>query len=366
MRALGQVASALLGSLGPLALGAVCGYLLLAHVLLDRLDLGETQRIVDLGRHLDRPAPARWLPFIGDSIVRDGIDGAAVAERLGGAWQVENLGVSGCSLTERHIILPAILARNPRAVGIGLYPTDLCQAGGLGIDEAHAYALAGFVARWPAGFVPGGGSDLSPDRIRALYADGWRLRLAFRTLVRDWLEYRGRLAVRADLRASATTDWIRPYTRLSSIRGPRLRAHLDTVRADLLACPSDARTDNSPGASPVGRHTLAMQVAEIRATGAVPVLVLMPVHPDLRAAAAPLAPGQRRFVQTLASRHDAPLLDAADLLGAEHFADAVHANAAGRARLSRWLGRQLKDPLGQQSGRQPGRQAGQQSGQQSD
>lgn len=199
---IGALLLTLAGLLGPAALGAAVGFALLDRVLLDLVHLGDVQRIVELGRHLDEPAPSYWLPILGDSIVRDGIDAQVVQTAAASGWRVENLGVSGCSLTERQIIIPRILARRPAAVAIGLYATDLCLAGGLGLHEAHAYARAGFPGHWPDDWLPGDGADLGPERVAALRATGWRLSWRFRTVLQDWLEYQLRRAARRDVQAA--------------------------------------------------------------------------------------------------------------------------------------------------------------------
>ena len=105
------------------------------------------------------------------------------------------------------------------------------------------------------------------------------------------------------------------------------------MRDDLRVC--------RPDVGSVGRRALAALLADIRSSGAVPVLVRLPVHPRLSTEAAPILASQQPYLADLARVHQALLLDATSLLDADQFADAVHPDRAGRSALSEWLGRHL-------------------------
>ena len=70
-------------------------------------------------------------------------------------------------------------------------------------------------------------------------------------------------------------------------------------------------------------------------------MILLPVHPDLQSAAAPVWSEHDAWLRTLVQRYDGLLLDARTLLSAQQFADAVHAAPDGRRALSLWLGDKL-------------------------
>lgn len=153
-----------LGILTPIVIGLLLGYGLLTQVILKNFGLGRVQRIVEVGRHLDNAQyPEQWLVFIGNSIVRDGIDGAIVSEASGASIPAENLASSGADLNEHRIFLPKLLSRKPTAVVLAFVPSTACGRGTIALDKAYAYAHAGFVKAWPdyidEDYLPGVGAE---------------------------------------------------------------------------------------------------------------------------------------------------------------------------------------------------------------
>jgi hypothetical protein len=309
------------------AFGVALGVLLLVAVLLPRMPMGATHRIVEPGRHLALPpAPRPRIAFIGNSIVRDGIDAQIVADAASGDWPAENLALSGCGLNERRILLPRLLASRPDVVAIGLSGTEVCRLDALAPDKAYVYAHAGFVSAWPTGRTAADFPGLAPGSYAALRSSAPEQWVHFRTVPANWLEHGLRLALRSDLRSGYESDWIRPFTRTASIAGPRLARHLDEIEKGLGACASVPWEQ--------GDSVLTALLEDVTTGEATPLLLLLPVHPDLRSSAAPVRARLHTLAVELGRQHSAALVDASDLLGADGFADAVHPNQAGREALS--------------------------------
>lgn len=318
------------------ALGVALGYALLVGVVLERADLGDRQRIVELGRHLDSDASAPWLAFIGDSVTRDGIDAEIVEAHAPEGWHVENLGLSGAGLNERLVLLPKLLARHPDRVIVGLIPKNLWWVDPLPPDKASIYAFAGFVDAWPPATIRPDFPGIAEPSFAALRSTRLAQHLHLRTTPTNWLDHHLRRRMRSDLRSDESTDWVRPYTRLASIDGARLESHFEAIRADLAA--------SLDGDVELAREGLREIVRQVRAGGAKVSLLVLPIHPALRDAVAPLLEPLPAVLDTVTGGEPGSVLDAHALLEADQFADALHPNADGREALSRFVGRQLPSP----------------------
>ena len=183
------------------ATGAALGLGLLVAFFLPNIHLGEKQRIIELGRHLEAPPGALpRLAFVGDSITMDGIDAEIVQEHAPYRLTAENLGMSGAGPNERRVLLPKLLATRPALVALGFHPANLCRLDALRIDKAYAYARAGFVAAWTAGRTLGDFAGMSPGSFAALHSSAFAQILHFRTAPVEAFEHRLRALLRPDLR----------------------------------------------------------------------------------------------------------------------------------------------------------------------
>ncbi len=326
----------LIASLASILLGAGVGYALLSGVVLEIIDLGDVQRIVELARHLDRDEfPDSWTAFVGNSVVRDGIDSQIAIPTQDGEPLAQNLALSGAGLNELQVMLPKLLTRSPKNVVFGVLPGMICKVDPLVLDKAYAYAYSGFVTSWSHAVDEGSFVSLAPGSYAALRSTPNEQRLHFRTALSNWLDHRMRMLMRRDLRSDYTTDWVRPYTRLASIEGPRLDAYIAEVRAPLERCNTSA---HSAELAAVERL-----LAATRRSGTTPIILLVPIHPDLQAAAKPALSAFDTPLAAVAARHGGHVIATHDLLSRDEFADAMHPNAAGREKLSLHVGAWLRE-----------------------
>lgn len=349
-----SVLSVLLLQLAAPVLGAGLGYLLLVQALLPRVGLGEVDRIRRLGAHLRELTPATgtapgivrngWVALLGDSVCREGLDGGLVERAFGESPpHVENLAVSGCSLTEMAIQLPLVLQARPRVVVLCLQPAALLRVPRLPPDKAFAYAYGGFVDAWKdeptlaRQFATPDAPGLDAELRDALEASRWRQQLHFRTAPLTWLNRRLRGAVTGDARGDRDNDWSTPFLMTRSVRDQRLDWHLDEVRGWWRQSGDAAENADEPCPEELLLAAMADAVAR---HDALPVIVLAPVHPQLADDARPLLDRALRMARRAVGASEQVLIACARLNESE-FADALHPNAAGRATYSQVVGEQL-------------------------
>lgn len=325
--------AALTAVCAPLA-GAAAGYVLLVSVLLPRLGVGDVERIVQLGHHLDHvDGRVAEVVFLGDSVTMEGIDASIVREVSHVQGRIENLALSGCGVNEQRVLLPKLLAAHPAVVVLAFGPASLAVCDDLPPDKAYAYAMAGFSKAWPERYGTDDFPGFSQATVHALCSTPLEQRMHFRTAPLNWLNARLRAQMRGDLRSGATADWIRPYRMLGSVPEETLAWHLDTLRANLSTYGRPHDTN--------GIANMRRLVASARLGGAMPVLTILPVHPRLRDDVAPLMPALKRLLTELAQQYRGATVDASQALTADQFADALHPNAAGREVYSRFVGAHL-------------------------
>jgi hypothetical protein len=115
---------------------------------------------------------------------------------------------------------------------------------------------------------------------------------------------------------------------------------LDFFRANI----DHSRREGQRKAVPSIRHL----VASVSDAGAMPVLIILPIHPRLRDDAAPLLSPLNQLLDELAKQHRGIVLNASELLVEGQFADAVHPNAKGRATYSQFVGTRLAEVYAQE------------------
>ena len=314
--------------------GTAVAFAVLVHVLLPTLGVGDVQRIVELGRHLDQPRQhGPYIVFLGNSITMEGIDTAMVRSTAKRPGRIENLALSGCGTNEQRVLLPKLLGSRPNIVVLAFGPTVLDTRDDLPLDKAYAFAMSGFPQAWPASYQRRDFPDFDQTTFDALHSSPFRQTLHFRTAPLNWLNGTLRLRMRSDLRGDATADWIRPYRMLGTVSEKTLAWHLESLRANLETCCREGQQRAIPNVRSL--------VATAGRGGAKPVLVVLPIHPRLRDDAAPLLPPLNQLLAYLAKQQQGIVVDASDLLTEEQFADAVHPNADGRAVYSRFVGTYL-------------------------
>jgi hypothetical protein len=311
--------------------GAVIGYLLLVYVLIPRLGLGDVQRIIYLGRHLDGPRPSgAYAVFLGDSITRQAVDASIVQSTAPGQWRVENFALSECMINEQRIMLPHLFGAQPDLVVLAFGPINWLSQDDLPLDKAYAYAMAGFVTAWPEPFPREDFPGLSRASYQALFSSPLAQRLHFRSVPLTWLNQRLRLALRKDLRDDVEADWIRPYRMLGSVPADTLAWHVSQIRQNIHSHVVKERSLRVTNA-----QRLVQAVSE---GGARPLLVVLPIHPQLRADAEPLLAWWLPRLHNMGHLFHGAVVDASAALDETQFADAIHPNAQGREVYSRLMG----------------------------
>lgn len=324
--ALGQVTMPLLG--------AAVGGVILVCVLIPRLGLGDVERIIQLGYHLDQTrSGSPYAVFLGDSVTMEGIDAAIVQSAARTDWKVENLAVSGCGVNEQRILLPKVLNTGPAAVVLSFGPMNLAVTDDLPPDKAYAYAMAGFPESWPTRYSREDFPGLSRPSYDALFSTALQQRLHFRTAPLNWINNRLRLSLRSDLRGGTDANWTAPYQMLRPVSREVLAWHMDALRQAMESAGEQGRED--------GATNLRRLIAAVSESGATPLLVIRPVHPQLRQSAAPLLRPLKGRLVKWADTFQGVVVDASTALPEDQFADAVHPNAVGRETYSRLMGAHL-------------------------
>lgn len=333
-------ASVVRAAISPLvwtAVGVGAGLLILVGGLLDWTGVGSVERIVSLGRRAESRSLESAAVFLGDSITREGIDARAV-EAASPDWRAENLATSGAGLPEFRIQLPKLLAAMPGAVVIGLRPEHLGPVNDIDVNKAYAYAMGGFPTAWPDNWRPADFPELSPETWQALHSTPLEQKLHFRTAPLDVFNDAARLKMRrGELRPAQIDNWIDPFEMTSSINDDRLEGHLQGV-AETVRSAFDSGKRR-------GAEEVRALVQLVRESGASPVLVMLPMHPVHVAQFGAEIDALRGFVDELAAAAGTTAIDASALLTANEFADAVHPNAAGREKFSRYVGQHLPPAL---------------------
>ncbi len=316
------------------ALGVALGWFLLSDALLPTIGVGSVERIVALGRHLQSPFPHRpTLALLGNSITREGVDAPLVEQSAPPGWQVENLAISGSGITEFLILAPKLLAAKPAAVAVGILPEQLGRLVDVHVDKAFAYARGGFVAAWPPSWNRSTFPGLEDKSYLALRSTPWEQDLHFRRAPLNELAESLRKRMRGALRQTPVDNWRDPYEMLVSVQPDTLDLHLQQVEQTLA---SRMRDGTAAGSAEI--ETLVGAIAQ---ADALPILVILPQHPRLRPSLKPYLAELKILLERLAAERDILVLDAADLLSTDDFADAVHFNAQGREKFSQFLGQRL-------------------------
>lgn len=318
-----------LGLMASTALGACAALALNMFVLMPALGVGNVERIVALGRHIDAGAsPA--VVTLGNSVTVEGIDAGAIADELGGGASAENWGINGAAVEEVRLTLPKVLSAGPRFVVLSLLPNDLATPEDIQPEKAYGYGVGGFDEAWPAGdprsLFPGI-TGATVDRMRASAIEQ---AVYFRSAPLDWLNREVRQLVRSGIREVPPHEWRSPFELTESIGGGQLDQH---VRGATEALRRRAGHRDGSGAADIARA--AEMIAR---AGATAVVCIAPQHPAMREAAAPELADLRTCLRQIDAMPGVVTLDASELFGAEGFADALHLNATGREAYSRALG----------------------------
>jgi hypothetical protein len=317
----------------PLALGVVLGFGVLVGFVLQVVDLGRVQRIVEIARYLDsHEHKSPWVALIGNSMMREGLDGGSIVRAANGLTEAANLSLGGFDLNEHVILLPKLLERQPDGVVIGLAPTTVCIYGEFPLDKAYAYAYAGFIESWSQQPQPDVFSGMRTAAIEALRSNRVEQQLHFRTALLTSMEFHLRVGVRDDLR-DVRRDFVRPYEYQLPIWGEALESHRRFVENSFLKC---VKGDFAKGVD-----IFTGLLGEVRDAGALPIVLVIPVHPLIRAEAYPMLDRVLPSVTAALERTGGVLIDARGLLSENEFIDVVHPNAEGRSLLSDLVGRKL-------------------------
>jgi hypothetical protein len=323
------------------AIGAAAGLLLLRSIILPDIGLGSVQRIAALGQHLNedlRPRPS--VVFLGNSITREGVDATKVEDATGGRWHAQNLALSGCSVTELRILLPKLMQARPDVVVLPFQPQDIGRTDDVPIDKCYAYAYGGFVGAWPADWTRDSLPGVNQTGYNGLRSSLLQQQLHFRTAPLNVLNDKVRLMLReGSLRETAADNWTDPYEMVATVPENHLAVHARQVRHDIQAL--------LWGGIGVGASEIRAVARQVRAGGATPVLVALPLRKLLRTGYEPgfdihrYIDALKSLLEETARTEHGVYIDASDVLQPDDYADVLHPNAQGRARYSRFMGEQL-------------------------
>lgn len=337
----------------PPLVGVLLAVAIHLFVVLPAIGVGSNglTRMVRLGEHLATIEGTRAgkprVCVLGDSVSVEGIDASAIERSASDAWQVENYAINGATREQIRVILPKVLATKPDAVVYILRVQAIADPPPLPVDLAYAYALGGFPAAWPSGWLNESVPGISPRAMDGLEASRFAAQLHFRGALvyrfNDLMHER----FSGKTKLPAPDNWRDAHHMTGGITGERLDRHIKTMEDEVSAA---ARMSDPafPATLERNEQDLAEIVAEIRRAGATPVLVIAPVHPRLRASRPYAEVGARldQRVDELVERFGAVRVDARLLLEADDFADAQHPGPTGRDTLSEFIGKGLPSAAG--------------------
>lgn len=319
-------AAILLGVL--IAVGLVLG------VVIPRFGLpGDLNRVATLGRLLDSPErPSDAVLIVSNSVGVEGVSAKAVQAASGDAHSVENFSANGLDLIGSRLLIGKMLAADPHSVVWILRPEMMGEIRDLNHEVADIMRLGDFPGTSP--WLDD--APLAPATLERLNAPLWKNRLALRSVPLRLLSERVRTAARPGILPAKPTNLDDPFQMDLNLTGQALTRHLDDM-AFLL-------NERAGDGNRAGIDFIRETVAQIRAAGVNPVLVLAPTHPGAADRFGPAERELRAALQTIAAEQDARVIDATLALTAEDFADAIHPNEQGRAALSRFIGERLATP----------------------
>ncbi|MCC6971436.1 MAG: hypothetical protein IT434_14575 [Phycisphaerales bacterium] len=298
----------------------------------------DLDRCIELAKLYDQGlSDEPTVVFIGDSLTVEGIDASAVAAAAPG-WRVLNAALNFGDRIDQEIMTPSLAKARPALVVWLSRPMQLGAAkANLHADRAAAYRVGDFPRDWPQGWLSARSDGLSSGLYATLDGSEWMARAHFHTWLinASYQRLRNNLR-RGNIRSTAAGDWIAPYQMVASIAGDRLERHIEAIKReheDRLA----------RGRFPDSYQRIVRHLAD---AGARPVIVLAPIHPHIRARGWFDSDTAEftKFATELAASTNALFLDTSALLDAQDFADGQHPAAAGRAKLSEFIGKQLPPP----------------------
>jgi hypothetical protein len=312
-----------------------CGLAFLVHdrLVLPRIATGspDVTRVVEISRKLDAALSPNTAVFVGDSVTVEGVDARVAAGALG--VSALNLAVNGGNPTELAVILPKIVKAKPAYVIFTLRPRSLGKPIDLDADKAWAYAWGEYVKAWPGEWVTPEWPGFDHDRFSWVNASVVQAKVHFRTAMMNQLNTKIRAKMRRGIVPMAPDEFAAPAEMRMSLEGRALEAHVLALRKEY----EEALREGFEGTVTVERL-----FALVREGGATPVFVMAPTHPALRATVAEWMQPFADFAAQMGAKYGATVIDASTLLDESGFADGQHPNAAGREKLSTFVGTQLK------------------------
>lgn len=317
-------------------LGVLIAVSLVLGVVIPRFGLpGDLNRVATLGRLLESPdRPEGAVLIVTNSVGVEGVSATAVQAAMGDARLVENFSANGLDLIGARLLIGKMIAAEPHAIVWILRPEVMGEVRGLNQELADIMRLGDFQAAAPwLNDAP-----LDPDIIERLHAPAWKNRLALRSVPLRLLSERVRTAARSGILPAKPTNLDDPFQMNLNLTGQALDRHVEDMGFIL--------NERTGAGDRSGIGFIRETIAQIRAAGIQPILVVAPTHPALADRFGPAELELLAALEPIAAQHDARVIDATATLAADDFADAIHPNAQGRAALSRFIGERLDTGVG--------------------
>lgn len=333
--------------------GLVLSLVVLRLVVVPKVGFpGDLRRVAAIARHTDRPFTDRpTLVLVSNSAGVEGLDASAMLEAAVSAglsgWRIENLCVNGSEVYTVQVLTGKVMSARPRAVLWLVRPELIGTPLPLNPQLARCLAYTGYREHTP--WLPDGPypEGLPAESLEGLRATRGEIELSLRTAPLQQLNDVAREKLTKGYRRGEPSDFVAPFELVDDLRGARLERNLREVSAT-IAGRVGGEGDRA------GWRLIESWAASVRGAGVRPIVVIAPSHPGIAGAAGPAERELARLLAGAAADGSLGWLDASGVLGAEQFADAMHPNAAGRARLSGWLGERLPGVLGQAAAGAPG------------
>lgn len=303
---------------------------------------GDLDRVASLPSLISetRATPNR-VQFISNSVGMEGIDAGIVQDRLAGTWNVQNYSSNGVALVGSRVVIGAMLEAKPDVIVWILLPNMIGKFEDIHPELAATMRFVDLQEHNPWIEDPSV-STLLPDLVHHMKVSDVENRLGLRTTPLSVLNDKVRTLTVRDILPAKPRDLTAPFRMSRSMSPSALDRHVLDIRNSHFERIADG--DRS------GIEMINQTVQEISAARVKPVVVIAPSHDRLRSDLAPAVNEMREVLGPLMAANGGFLIDASESLAAEDFADAIHPNAAGRERLSVFVGEALAAGLRERTG----------------
>ena len=327
------------------AISLLC-YLAIMNVVVSKslLFSSDAKRIIEINNFcssLGLAAHKDTNLIIGSSIAVEGIDANILDTVLANGTTSYNLGVVGLTPVEALMLEPALAVGKPQIIVIGLdamsFGVNAAEKESIEFEKLQAYRATNALAKMTAPLKTELLENILLPNEKAVMESGYlRYLISCRSLPLFFTEGKFRAIVRKGLRTEGiATDFKSPWMLKFNLLGDNKERILTSTIA--MARRLSYAEDNR------NLKALRALMSSLRANKIELMVVVWPVHPRILNMLSTTLTGQIDLtLNQFAQEYKCSYKNYSTLLDDSDFADALHPNVTGRARLSTNLAEDLK------------------------